>query len=305
MPSGGQLAALARATAVTVHLLTGPLLAVDGDNLAHRAYHALPKTMTGVAGLPVNAIVGWTNMLLQVWETERPRAAYIAWDTLGVPTYRHTLWPAYQAGRAFDRELLDQLSELPALARAFGFTSGKQSGYEADDLIAAAVVQETKSGGTSLIFTNDRDSYQLVSEAVTVLSPRKGMAQLARIGPREVAEHFGVAPSQVADFKALAGDPSDNIPGARGIGPKSAASLLRRFGSLEAVLEARGQQGGPDEPERLLLFREVVRLQTEVAVEIPESAPPDWLAGARALRALGVEKLADRIAQRASMLPGL
>src|SRR5690606_10352123 len=115
---------------------------------------------------------------------------------------------------------------------------GKAAGYEADDLMAAATALEVAAGGECLLLTADRDAYQLVSESVTVLSPRRGVREMDRIGPEQVVERLGVLPEQVPDFKALAGDASDRIPGARGIGPKTAAALLLRHGTLDGVLDA-------------------------------------------------------------------
>jgi DNA polymerase-1 len=200
-----------------------PLLIVDGDNLAHRAYHSMPKSLKSADGRPINAIVGWINMLLTVWEAEQPRSIYVAWDTLFIDTYRHKLLPTYQGGRVFDRAIVQQLDWLPAVARAFGFGSGKRAGYEADDFMAAAAYAETKRGGRSLLLTTDRDAYQLVSDKVMVLAPRKGVRDLMRIGPAEVVERLGVLPEQVSDYKALAGDASDNLE----------------------VRHARGNPGGP------------------------------------------------------------
>jgi DNA polymerase I len=270
-----------------------PLLVVDGDNLAHRAYHSTPKTVTGADGAPINAVVGFVGMLTNLWLSEEPRAVLVAWDTLGVETYRHALWPEYQSGRIFEPEIVTQLELLPRLCAAFEFGVAKSAGFEADDLIAASVVQETRRGGSCLLLTTDRDAYQLVSERVTVLSPRRGTRELDRIGPLEVVERLGVLPEQVADFKALAGDSSDRIPGARGIGAKRAAALLLKHGTLEAVLEALDRDA---EADSILKFRQVIHLQTDVEVELP-SGPPDWQAGAAALRLLGVNALADRVAR--------
>src|SRR5690606_29461030 len=139
--------------------------------------------------------------------------------------------------------------------------------------------------------TNDKDAYQLVSEEVTVLSPRRGVREMDRIGPREVVERLGVLPEQVPDFKALAGDASDRIPGAKGIGPKTAAALLLKHGTLDGVLGAGTRTA---EADLLLRFREVVQMRPEVPVPLP-TAPPDWAAGAERLRALGVGRLADRL----------
>lgn len=271
----------------------GPLLIVDGDNLAHRAYHSTPKTVTGSDGAPINAVVGFVNILVSVWVKERPRGVYVAWDTLGVPTYRHELWPDYQGGRVFDPEIVQQLGLLPELCGEFGFGAGKRAGSEADDLMAAAAAAEVKRGGTCLLMTTDRDAYQLVTDRVMVLSPRRGVRELERIGPSEVMERLGVRPDQVPDFKALAGDSSDKIPGARGIGPKTAAALLSEHGTLEAVLGAWGRP--PSDADLVLKFREVVRLRPDIAVTLPRSGQPDWKGGAEAVRRLGADTLADRL----------
>ncbi len=269
-----------------------PLLIVDGDNFAHRAYHSTPRSVRNASGAPINAIVGFVNMIVTVWANERPRGVFVAWDTLGVPTYRHALWPQYQSGRVFDREILDQLERLPAICAAFGFGVAKEPGFEADDLMAAAAAREVERGGTCLLLTNDRDAYQLVSDHVTVLSPRRGVRDLDRIGPLEVVERMGVLPEQVPDFKALSGDPSDRIPGARGIGPKTAAALLLKHGTLDEVLRGWAR---PAEVDLLRTFREVVQMRPDVPVTLPDSVAPDWPGGAAALRALGALDLATRV----------
>lgn len=276
-----------------------PLLIVDGDNLAHRAYHSMPKSLRSADGKrPINAIVGWTNMLLTVWEAEQPRSIFVAWDTLGVDTYRHELLPSYQGGRIFDDAIVQQLDRLPAVAAAFGFTNGKRAGYEADDFMAAAASAETKRGGHSLLLTTDRDAYQLVSDNVMVLAPRSGVRDLMRIGPQQVVERMGVLPEQVADYKALAGDASDKIPGAKGIGPKAAAALLLKYGTLEAVLEARTDTIPPSVAEQLLTYKRIVNMQGDVQVELPESGPPNWAAAAAELSRQGAANLAERLAAR-------
>src|SRR5262249_18427812 len=149
----------------------------------------------------------------------------VGWDTLDAQTYRHRALETYQSGRAFDAELLDQLDVLPQFVRACGFAAAKAPGFEADDFLAAAVAHEEGHSGTTVVASGDRDAFQLVSDRTTIIQPvRAGV--LARIGPAEVRERYGVEPQQVPDFIALRGDPSDRIPGAPGIGPKSAASLL-------------------------------------------------------------------------------
>jgi DNA polymerase-1 len=276
-----------------------PLLIIDGDNLAHRAYHSMPKSLKGSSGRPINAIVGWTNMLIYLWESEQPRSIFVAWDTLGVDTYRNKLWPSYQGGRVFDDAIVKQLDWLPGVASAFGFANGKRAGYEADDFMAAAAIAETARGGRSLLLTTDRDAYQLVNDSVTVLGPRSGVRDLMRIGPQQVVERLGVLPEQVPDYKALAGDASDGIPGAKGIGPKAASALLLKYGTLEAVLEARADTMPPSLADQLRMFKQVVSMQTEVEVELPATAPPDWTTAAAELHRLGAENLSERIAARA------
>ena len=227
---------------------------MDGDSFTHRAYHALPKSMRRQDGGPGNALIGFTNMLLRLWHDERPRTVLVAWDTLDVPTYRHTALEAYQSGRVFDDELLEQLDLLPALVRSAGFACAKEPGYEADDFLAAAATQEEAAGGTALVATSDRDAFQLVTDRVTVLQPARG-APPARIGPSEVRERYGVDPAQVPDFIALRGDPSDKIPGsarnrpeARGR-PPSAVPVARRD-ARGGPLRHGGRRAPPLSPHR-------------------------------------------------------
>ena len=205
-----------------------PLLVVDGDSFAHRAYHGLPKTILRRDGKPAGAIVGFANFLLRIYENEQPRAVAVGWDTLDVPTYRHKAFPGYQGGRRFDDALLDQLELLPGLVSACGFTNGKAPGFEADDFLAAAVAAEERRGGTAVVASGDRDTFQLASQSTTIVQPVRA-GETARIGPAEVRARYGIEPAQVPDFIALRGDPSDKLPGAKGIGPKGAAALLVRL----------------------------------------------------------------------------
>ncbi|AIE87679.1 5'-3' exonuclease [Fimbriimonas ginsengisoli] len=274
-------------------VLRKPLLIVDGDNLAHRAYHSTPKSVKGEGGRPINAIVGFFSMLSRVWSEVPARGIFVAWDTLGVDTYRNRLWPPYQGGRIFDPEIVEQINRLPDLCRPFGFGVGKAAGFEADDIMAAAARSEVAQGGSALLFTTDRDAYQLVCEEIFVLAAQRGTRELSRIGPREVVERMGVLPEQVPDFKALSGDASDKIPGIRGVGPKAASSLLLRYGTLDRIVEAWGDT---EDSKLALTFREVVTMRPEVPVVLPDG-PPDWLRGAAVLREIGAASLAERISQ--------
>ncbi|TML10202.1 MAG: 5'-3' exonuclease [Actinobacteria bacterium] len=274
-----------------------PLLVIDGDSLAHRAYHALPKTIRRAQGLPSNAIVGFTHFLLRLWDTEEPRAVLAGWDTLEVPTYRHEALDAYQSGREFDDELLQQLALLPQLVQAFGFASAKAPGYEADDFLGAAVAFEEKRGGTTVVATSDRDSFQLASERTTIIQPVRGVSELARIGPAEVRERYDVEPSQVVDFIALRGDPSDRLPGAPGVGPKKAADLLRQYGSLEEAISA-GRFAAI--AEELRLYRRIASLDASAPLPPLEDQTPTWAEASSLLSSWGMNAVAERVAGRSA-----
>jgi DNA polymerase-1 len=262
------------------------LLAIDGDSLAHRAYHGGPKTRW-------NAVSGFTTWLVTLWQAERPDAIVVGWDTLTVPTYRHEAFAPYQSGRVFEPSILEQLDVLPEVVRAAGFTVGKGDGYEADDFLAAAAHSWP---GEVRVVTSDRDAYQLVTDRVTILQPTKGVTDLLRIDPAGVRERYGVDPSQVTDLIALRGDPSDKLPGARGIGPKKAADLLREFGTLETVLEA-GRFAA--EAEDLRLFRRIATM--DASAPLPPLSPhtPTWAEASSFIRQLGLDRLADRLASLA------
>jgi DNA polymerase-1 len=270
-----------------------PLLVVDGDSLAHRAYHALPKTFRRAEGRPGNTLLGFSNFMLRLWQSEEPRAVLVGWDSLDTPTYRHELFGGYQSGRVFDDDLLEQLDLLPELVRSFGFAAAKAPGYEADDFLAAGVQKEEKRGGAALVVTSDRDSFQLASAQTTILQPTRGVSELARVGPAEVRERYGVEPAQVPDFIALRGDPSDKIPGARGVGPKTAASLLAQYGTLEAMLDD-GRFGA--QAEELRMYRRMATLDASAPLPPLRNQTPKWAEASAFVRELGLNALADRIA---------
>jgi len=273
--------------------VSGPLLVVDGDSFAHRAYHALPKTIKRAEGRPAGALVGFANMLLRLWESESPRSVVVAWDTLEVPTYRHEAFPPYQSGREFDADLLEQLALLPGLVTAIGFAAAKGAGYEADDFLAAVAAEGERRGGTVLVATSDRDAYQLASSQTTILQPARGGGELVRIGPAEVQERYGVEPAQVPDFIALRGDPSDRLPGARGVGPKRAAAVLREHGSLEAALAA-GRFS--TQAEELRLMRRIATLDASAPLPSLQGHSPGGVGASSFARELGLNALADRLA---------
>jgi DNA polymerase I len=277
--------------------VSAPLLVIDGDSFAHRAFHAMPRSIRRANGRPANLLTGLTSMVLRLWQAERPRAVFIGWDTLTVPTYRHEALAGYQAGRVFDPELLEQLDLAPDLLAASGIICGKGAGFEADDFLAAAVASERAAGGTALVATSDRDAFQLAGDDVTILQPIRGVSELARIGPAEVRERYGVEPEQVPDFIALRGDPSDKIPGARGVGAKTAASLLQQHATLDALLEA-GRFSA--EADALRLYRHIATLDPSAPIPKLPDREPDWRAAAAAAEELGLSRLAGRLEEAAS-----
>jgi 5'-3' exonuclease len=273
------------------------LLAVDGDSLAHRAFHALPRSIKGGDGKPANMIVGFANMLVGLWDLEQPRTMFVGWDTIGEPTYRHELLPGYQAGRDFPRELTDQLDRLPEFVGALGFAWAKQPGFEADDFVAAAATAEEARKGICLVVTSDRDMFQLASKRTTILVPRRGVSEIERVGPDEVRERYGVEPSQVADFIALRGDSSDRIPGATGVGPGRAAGVLRKHRTLEAAL---AEGGFPTQADDLRSYREIATLRRDAPIpDLPDSEP-NWASAAELTGRWGLNALAKRLAARAA-----
>jgi len=238
----------------------------------------------------LNAVVGFSNMVTTLWQRERPAAVLVGWDTLTVPTYRHEAYEPYQSGRVFEDSILEQLEILPGLVSAMGFAAAKADGYEADDFLAAGAKAWP---GDVLVATSDRDAFQLVSDRVTILRPTKGVSEIDRIGPAEVREIYGIEPEQVPDLIALRGDPSDKLPGARGIGPKKAADLLREYGTLEAVL-ADGRFAA--EAEDLRLFRRIATMDASAPLPPLEAQTPTWAEASAFCRSLRLDGLAERLA---------
>jgi DNA polymerase-1 len=284
----------------------GPLLVVDTPSLLYRAFFALPSSIKGKDGRPVNGLLGCANLVLQAVETHGPRAVVLC-NGAEAATYRTQAFAGYHAAREpMPEKLVWQWEVAPAFFGAFGWTHAVTDDLEADDLLGAFAAAETAAGGTSLLFTGDRDMFQCVSPSVRVLYPgAKGGPTV--VDEAEVRKRYGIEPAQVPDFIALRGDPSDGLPGAKGIGEKTAASLLTHYGTLEAMLEVAatdGDLGGPLKPkargalreqaDELRAFRHIATLQA-VDVERPADAPTDWIAAAAAAREHGMERLAVRL----------
>jgi DNA polymerase-1 len=222
-------------------------------------------------------------------------------------SYRTELYPAYHAKR--EVEMPDELAPQFAAARdffeAFGWTVATSDSLEADDLLGTYARREAEAGGQALLLTGDRDMYQCAGERVTVLYVRTGGEGAEEVGPAEVRERYGIDPDLVPDFIALRGDPSDGLPGAKGVGPKTAAELLRRHGSLEQVLDNAIREPRPklrgaliDAREDLLAFKDIATLR-DAGVTPPSDQPTDWTGAAAAARERGMNRLADRLEQQA------
>ncbi|HXP99639.1 MAG TPA: 5'-3' exonuclease H3TH domain-containing protein [Solirubrobacteraceae bacterium] len=284
-----------------------PLLIADVPWLLYRAYFSLPKSIKGTDGKPVNALLGTVNALLLALETDPPRAV-VACFGAEQARYRVEAYPPYHAHRdPMPAELAEQWKRAPALLGSFGWTIANADELEADDAMGSFARAETDAGGRALLLTADRDLYQAVGERAAVLDLGKGGACVA-LGPLDVQERYGIAPGQVPDFIALRGDPSDGLPGAPGIGTKTAAQLLRDYGTLEALLDAAAKGEGTLRPrvantlnenaELLRTFRRVATL-VEIDVTLPPDTPTDFAGGAAAAREIGMKRLTERLEQLA------
>lgn len=280
--------------------MPGPLLAIDGPFVLYRSFFALPDSITGVDGHPVNALLGATNVILRIAADKRPRAIVVCFGAEAAK-YRVELYPDYHAARPPVPDALAwQFEQAPALCEAFGWSATDAPELEADDLLGSLALAEAGAGGRCLILTGDRDMYQCAGDRVSVLYLKQRSSGFEEVDPDEVRTRYGIGPELVPDFIALRGDPSDGLPGAPGIGAKTAASLLQAHGSLEAVIAAAGEQRPKiaaaltEHAENLRAFREIATLRTEPLTP-PESRDTDLGGGATAARGLGMNRLAERL----------
>ncbi len=283
--------------------MPGPLLAVDTPSMLFRAYYALPDSIVGPDGKPVNALLGTANLVLREVEARAPRAVALCFGP-DAASYRTELYPAYHAEReaAMPDDLSPQFAAAHEFFAAFGWTVATSEELEADDLLGTYARREADAGGDALLLTGDRDMYQCAGERVTVLYVRTGgKAGSEEVGPGEVRERYGVDPGQVPDFIALRGDPADGLPGAKGVGEKTAADLLRRHGTLERVLENAIRERRPalrgallDAREELLAFKDIATLR-DAGVDPPPDRATDWAGAAAAARKHGMNRLAERL----------
>jgi DNA polymerase-1 len=279
-----------------------PLLVVDAPSMLFRAFYALPDSIVGADGQPVNALLGTANLVLREVEEHSPRAVVLCFGP-DAASYRTELYPAYHAEReaTMPDDLTPQFAAARELFEAFGWTVTTAADLEADDLLGTYARREAEAGGSALLLTGDRDMYQCASARVTVLYVKTGTKGAEAVGPAAVEERYGIPPELVPDFIALRGDPSDGLPGAKGVGPKTAAELLRRHGSLDGVLENAIRERRPalraallDAADDLRAFKDIATLR-DAGVELPPDRETDWAGAAAAARAHGMNRLAERL----------
>jgi 5'-3' exonuclease len=281
--------------------VAGPLLAVDAPSLLFRGFYALPDKITDDEKRPVNAILGATNLVLFEVERFKPRAVVMCFGPDAAP-YRTELYSGYHADRAaaVPDGIVWQFEEAPRFYEKFGWRSLYDESVEADDLLGSLARVEEEAGGEALLLTGDRDMYQCATDKVKVLFVKTGSRGAEEVDPAEVKKRYGITPAQVPDFIALRGDPSDGLPGAKGIGEKTAADLLKRHGSLAGAIEnwagesPRVRAALHDQADELRDFLEIATLR-RLDLERPPDLPLDKPGAAAAARELGMNRLAGRL----------
>ena len=267
------------------------LVIIDGNAILHRAYHALPPTLTTRRGEPINAVYGFTSMLLRIIQDLKPTHIAVAFDRKE-PTFRKKEFEEYQAHRPEkDKELLAQFGKARDTVSAFRIPIYDKAGYEADDVIGTLAKQATKKSNVKgqkskvdnvVIVTGDRDILQLVNEKVKVCLPVRGLKEAELVGEKEVIEKMGVKPCQIDDYKALVGDPSDNYKGVPGIGPKTALDLLGRFGTFQGVYKNLARIDKPvvrklkDGRESAKTSKKLAEIVTNVPIKLDTEKASQW-----------------------------
>jgi 5'-3' exonuclease len=278
----------------------GPLLAIDAPYVLYRSFFALPDSIKNADGHPVNALLGAVNVILRIVAEKRPRAVVVCFGA-DAAAYRVKLYPDYHAQRPpVPDPLAWQFERAPKLFEAFGWGTINTNDLEADDLLGSLAAAEVKAGGRALIMTGDRDMFQCAGEQISVLLLKPGSSGFDEVGPKEVRKRYGIGPELVPDFIALRGDPSDGLPGAPGIGPKTAADLLDKYGSLEGAI-AKAWQERPrvtaaltEGADELRAFKDIATLRP-TEVELPADRETDLEGGAQAARSYGMNRLGERL----------
>jgi DNA polymerase-1 len=244
------------------------LVLIDGSSLAYRAYFALPETIATREGFPTNALYGFGQMLLKIVSEFRPAALLVAWDARE-KTFRHEEYEEYKAQRPHMPEpLSQQWPHLPELVSAFGITNLVLPGYEADDILGTLAETAKREGVRSLVVTGDRDALQIVDDDVWVVTTGRGVTDVKVYTPAKVVERYGITPDKVPDYIGLKGDSSDNIPGVRGVGEKTAAALIQQFGSVEAIYERLDEVASEKRRALLTEHEQEARLSKRLATMV-------------------------------------
>src|SRR5687767_1972123 len=260
------------------------LFLVDGNNLAYRAFFALPEELATTEGFSTNALLGFTNMLFKLLADYRPRGVAVAWDTR--PVHRHELSETYKSDRRPMPDLLrEQFPYFRPIVEAFGYRNLEFEGWEADDVIATLATRADEAGIKTTVVSTDRDAFQLVSENVRLMMTPRGVSDVQVYTPDRIEARYGIRPEQIPDFIGLKGDTSDNIPGIPGIGDKTAGQLVAQYGSLEEVIEhaddlspARGR-AVREHAEQALRSKELATMRRDLELDCDPGqlvlAPPD------------------------------
>ena len=239
------------------------LFLVDGNNLAYRAFFALPEELATTEGFPTNALLGFTNMLFKLLSDYRPKGVAVAWDTR--PVHRHEQLETYKSDRRAMPDLLrEQFPHFRPIVEAFGYRNLEFEGWEADDVIATLATRAQEAGVRTCVVSTDRDAFQLVSENVCLMMTPRGVSDVQVYTPERVEARYGIRPDQIPDFIGLKGDTSDNIPGVPGIGDKTAGQLVAQYGSLEGVYE-HVEELSPGRKKNLVEHEEDARTSKELA----------------------------------------
>jgi len=286
--------------------VSAPLLVVDAPFVLYRSFFALPDSIKGAEGRPVNALLGSVNVMLRIAADRGPRAIVVCFGAEAA-AYRVELYEPYHADRPpVPDDLQWQFERAGELFEAFGWSVASTEDLEADDLLGSLASVESEAGGDTLILTGDRDMYQCVSDRVHVMYLKQGTSGFEEVDAAEVQQRYGIPPELVPDFIALRGDPSDSLPGAPGIGPKTAAELLARHGSLEGAIAAASQERPrvaaalTENADALRAFKEIATLRPGM-VDRPSDRQTDLDGGAAAARRHGMNRLAERLEKAESV----
>jgi DNA polymerase I len=288
------------------------LFLVDGNNLAYRAYFALPEELATTEGFPTNALLGFTNMLFKLLSDYRPKGVAVAWDTS--PVHRKEVSPEYKIERRPMPDLLrEQFPHFRPLVEAFGYENLEFEGWEADDVIATLADRADAAGVKTCVVSTDRDAFQLCTGNVCLMMTPRGVADVHVYTPERVLARYGVTPEQVPDFIGLKGDASDNIPGVPGIGDKTAGQLIAQYGSLEGVLEhvdelspARAKSLR-EHAEQALASKDLATMRRDLPLELDPAAlvlaPPDRSELKETFRRLEFRNLLGRVDELDEAVP--